>query len=472
MARAQRKKTKKKKKQVRKARRPAVKRRRPVRRTSGAAGAAGVDLAAKGLVQAEPPRDHSFENLDPTFRERLQAALADLEAAGTPFRFVEGFRSVERQQWLFGQGRPSVEPFGRPGTIVTQRDGVNRLSNHQGTGEPGTGRGADCYPMKNGKVHIPPASDAVWERYAEALERHGLTAGHHWPSFKDSPHAELQVATRERSLRFLRSVAVPKRAPQRRAPIKRGPRRGGAVRMRKRGATDELPVPAAPPALEDRTAQALVAGSGLVMAEEGVSAQTKEDIVNSTLLAQFAASGAVADRSDVMAWYSQYFSALQRLGWVMTSQSFQEFRESGRTVEVHKAIIGVLTTALGPGATALAMAKSVLEGLSEAGSDAGWIRLFDRQTASAKVARFQVVTAQASPGGLVNIGLFAFSVEAKQQVTQVLFFKFKKSDGSLKFGGGTASIDERLLGTVRDALRKKLETAAADFVASIEIPSP
>jgi hypothetical protein len=437
---------------------PARKRTRAARATRGSTG---IDAAAKARLQLEPPRDNSFDNLDPTFGAKLKAALAELDAAGTPFRFVEGFRSVERQQWLFGQGRPQVQPFGRAGSIVTQRDGVARLSNHQGTGQAGTGRGADCYPMRNGKVFIPNNTDPVWDRYADALERNGLTAGHRWPSFKDSPHAELQVATRQRSLRFVEAVPVPTAKRKRAAAVRRG---------RTRGATDTLEL-AAPPELEEGTAQALVAGSGLVMAEEGVSKGSKEDIVNSTLLAQFAASNAVKNRSDVIAWYGEYFSALQRLGWVMTSQSFQELREGGKTVEVHKAILGVLEVALGAGAAALAMAKAVLDGLSEAGNDAGWIRLFDRQTTSARVARFQVVTAQPN-NGLVNIGLFAFSVVAKKQVTQVLFFKFKKSEGSLKFAGGTASIDEGLLSSIRDDIRKKLEAAAADFVASIVIPKP
>jgi hypothetical protein len=437
---------------------PAAKRKRATRTRRATRGSTGIDLSGKGAVQAEPPRDKNLENLDPTFRARLTAALDELKATGTPFRFVEGFRTRERQQWLFGSGRPGTLPFGRVGPIVTHRDGVERLSNHQGTGEAGTGRGADCYPVRNDKVLIPPSSDPVWSRYAEALERNGLTAGHHWKSLVDSPHAELEVATPERSRRFVASVPVPKKTQKR-----------NAVRRRTRGMTEGLPVPAAPPALEDRTAQALVAGSGLVMAEEGVSKGGKEDIVNSTLLAQFAASNVVKDRSDVIAWYGEYFSALQRLGWVMASQSFQEFQEDGKTVEVHKAILGVLEVALGAGAAAFVMAKAVLEGLSEAGNDAGWIRLFDRQTTSARVARFQVVTAQPN-NGLVNIGLFAFSVVATKQVTQVLFLKFKKSEGSLKFAGGTASIDERLLSSLRDDIRKKLEAAAADFVASIVIP--
>jgi len=206
------------------------------------------------------------------------------------------------------------------------------------------------------------------------------------------------------------------------------------------------------------------------MAEEGVSAQSKEDIINSTLLAQFAASAVIRDRADIIGWYGEYFSALQKLGWVMTSQNFQEFQQSGKTVEVHKAILGVLTTVLGSAAAALAVVKSVLDSLSEVGSDNGWLKLFDREAVSTKVARFQLVTAQPTANGLVNITLLAFSLEAKKKFTQVLFFKLKKSDGSLRFAGGTAAIHEQLLSSVRDALRHKLENVAADFVALIEVP--
>jgi hypothetical protein len=102
-----------------------------------------------------------------------------LSSGGRPFKFVEGFRTTERQQWLFGSGRPAVEPFGRPGPIVANADGVTKISNHQGTGTPGSGRAADCYPLKNGKVHIPPNTDPVWAAYATAVEKQG-------------PHCELK----------------------------------------------------------------------------------------------------------------------------------------------------------------------------------------------------------------------------------------------------------------------------------------
>jgi hypothetical protein len=151
-----------------------------------------MDVVAKGLTLAlEPPLDASIASLSPAFHSRLKAALDELAAAGQPFKLVEGFRTVERQQWLFGSGRPSAQPFGRPGAIVTNADGVIKRSRHQGTGVAGSGTAADCYPTRNGRVFIPPSSDPIWAAYAAAVVRHGLVAGHNFRSIKDSPHAEL-----------------------------------------------------------------------------------------------------------------------------------------------------------------------------------------------------------------------------------------------------------------------------------------
>lgn len=173
----------------RKTRRPAPTSGRPRRRATMEGGA--IDVAFKGALILEPARDNNPENLDPDFRQRLVAALVDLSARGTPFKFVEGFRTVERQQWLFGSGRPDAVPFGRAGSIVTQRDGVRKLSNHQGDGTPGSGKGADCYPLKDGRVFIPPVSDPLWQAYAEAIKRQGLKAGIDFPTLRDAPHCEL-----------------------------------------------------------------------------------------------------------------------------------------------------------------------------------------------------------------------------------------------------------------------------------------
>ena len=115
-----------------------------------------VDSRAKTIaVAAEPPINSDVTALSPPFRSLVQLVLNDLANAGTPFRLVERFRTKERQQWLYGSGRPTVQPFGRQGPILTFKDSVKNLSNHQGDGTPGSGRAADCYPTRDGKVRIP-----------------------------------------------------------------------------------------------------------------------------------------------------------------------------------------------------------------------------------------------------------------------------------------------------------------------------
>ncbi|HET9766361.1 MAG TPA: M15 family metallopeptidase [Thermoanaerobaculia bacterium] len=152
-----------------------------------------IDVVLKGLaVAAEPPIDANPGHLDPVFRNKLQAVLTKLAGRGTPFRLVEGFCTRARQQWLFGSGRPNVVPFGRPGPILTNADGVDKPSRHQGNGTPGSGLAADCYPTREGRVFIPPSSDPIWTAYADAVEAEGLAAGHRFPTLQDSPHCELR----------------------------------------------------------------------------------------------------------------------------------------------------------------------------------------------------------------------------------------------------------------------------------------
>jgi peptidoglycan L-alanyl-D-glutamate endopeptidase CwlK len=137
----------------------------------------------------EPPINRDPTKLDIEFRNRLAEVMKELVAINLPFRFHEGFRTVERQQWLYGQGRPSVK-YGRKGSHVTNHDGVLKRSYHQ------SGRAADLYPLDRttGKLiwPPPPSPDPVWEQLTAIAELHGLTAGYRWRRPHDPPHIELR----------------------------------------------------------------------------------------------------------------------------------------------------------------------------------------------------------------------------------------------------------------------------------------
>jgi len=139
----------------------------------------------------EPPKNRDIDALDLTFYGVLWRVLEVLRIPRKPFKLDEGFRTPERQAWLYAQGRT------RRGSIVTNKNGVEHLSNHQGTGVFGSGRAADCYPCGADEKLIwppPPDDDPIWNLYATIAESQGLTAGYRWKSPHDPPHVELRAS--------------------------------------------------------------------------------------------------------------------------------------------------------------------------------------------------------------------------------------------------------------------------------------
>jgi peptidoglycan L-alanyl-D-glutamate endopeptidase CwlK len=63
----------------------------------------------------EPPPNSDPVCLHPVFREKVRSLLDRLNAEGIPFRLFEGFRSLERQQYLYAHGRAGWSSYHRYG---------------------------------------------------------------------------------------------------------------------------------------------------------------------------------------------------------------------------------------------------------------------------------------------------------------------------------------------------------------------
>jgi len=224
--------------------------------------------------------------------------------------------------------------------------------------------------------------------------------------------------------------------------------------------------------LKATEAQSLVVGSGLIAAAESVPKQTREDLVNCTLFAQLAASGAVTDPKRIAEWYDAYFKTLTAIGWAQSDTQFEDYDFKSKTAEAHKAIIKVLTVVLGPQAAALVVVQTVLEALQSMNEDSPWITLFDRQSKSGKSARFQVATAQIDPGGLLQVALVGFELVVKASLTQVLFVKYASNSTRLKYAAGKATIYEAALQDQREAIAGRLAAYRSSYVAQIPLPPP
>jgi len=87
-------------------------------------------------------------------------------------------RSAKEQMELYAIGRS------KPGQIVTQIDGVKKMSNHNFM----PSRALDVAVLIHGKITW---DEEAYKPLVALAEKHGLVSGGSWKTFKDYPHLEL-----------------------------------------------------------------------------------------------------------------------------------------------------------------------------------------------------------------------------------------------------------------------------------------
>lgn len=217
--------------------------------------------------------------------------------------------------------------------------------------------------------------------------------------------------------------------------------------------------------------EAVTVGAQLAEFSENVTPGQRAAVSDCLLLAQLAANKATAMGLDLMAWYRKYIEVLQNIGWTTTSMSFEERRVDDTDADVHQVIIPVLTSMLGPIASAASIVVSVLEGLQQMDKANPWITLFDRASQHASGAKFQLGFVDASAGGdaTVQIKLLALAIDAKRSVTQVLFFKFSGQEAKLASADGQFDIGAARLDSIKDAVTQRVAPFLNDNISKIDL---
>ncbi len=213
--------------------------------------------------------------------------------------------------------------------------------------------------------------------------------------------------------------------------------------------------------------QAMVVGADIVSFVQGVTPEQREDIVNSSLLAQLAAKNKVSDPKQLYDWYNTYFDVLTNIGWVIQDQGFSTYAEQSEGFEAHEAILKVAAVLLGPTTTALAIVTATVEALKSMSSNSPWITLFNRESQSANTARFQVTLAEQSKDDQLLVSLMAFGLEATSTLTQLLLFKVRANEATLKQYSGKVTINAHVLSSVRDVIKNRIAGFAKSYVEAL-----
>jgi hypothetical protein len=227
-------------------------------------------------------------------------------------------------------------------------------------------------------------------------------------------------------------------------------------------------IPKAPePALDAGKDQAAVVGGEVIAFVKGVTVEQRADIVNASLLAQLVAKKKVPDPATlggVTAWYDSYFDALSNIGFAIQDKGFAEYHENSDSFQAHEAILEVAAVLMAGSPAALALVATTLKALQKMDAGSPWITLFNRESHSANTARFQVGLAEADATDGMLLSLMSFGLEARSNVTQVLFFKFRNNDVTLQHHSGKVTINAPLLAAVRPEIAERLVDFAHDYV--------
>lgn len=223
------------------------------------------------------------------------------------------------------------------------------------------------------------------------------------------------------------------------------------------------------PEFDEARRQALVVGSDVVSFTVGVEADFRKAIADSSLFAQLAASQKVGPDAEPMAFFDAYFAVLIGLGWMVQKRETAEFTYKGMGFDVHEAVIGVITAFLAPIAGAGAAAVAVLRGLHQMDADKPFIKLFDKQSRRANIGRFQFTYVHQDPDHGLSAEIMAFALDAKETVTQVLFFRLKKGDTHLRRSLATLSIDTEALAELRPNLAGKVKAFRTALIAEADL---
>ena len=213
--------------------------------------------------------------------------------------------------------------------------------------------------------------------------------------------------------------------------------------------------------------QAQVVGSAVFSFAQGVTAEVREAISDSALLAQLLANKKAPVEEFPLEWFKAYSEVLQNVGWTIQESAWTDYTANGTGIEVHEKIVEVMAVVLGPAPGALAMITSTVTALKALNPSTSWITIFSREAQKAKIARFQIGLVEKDKAGDIFVSLVAYLVQAQSAITQVLFFKFKQSNATLQAKSAKVSINRSSLKDLGPAIRSKIRVYQADYLSSI-----
>ncbi|XP_068709313.1 uncharacterized protein [Montipora foliosa] len=212
--------------------------------------------------------------------------------------------------------------------------------------------------------------------------------------------------------------------------------------------------------------EGLVDAGSLVSFTSEVGQKQKEDVLNSTLLAQLAANKKYDRFTDIENWYKFYGDVMSQLGWVMQNFKFNEYKSSHADFKISDVLVKLLSAMVGGDKEMMKVVKETLDALAKSGSS---LTLFSSNSISEKNGNFQILPCTVDKSNQVSIAFTGGHFQASQAAKHYFFFSYAKKDISLFHSGQVFTLSEGVYDKVRDHVKEKLGKRAVDFVKNLDI---
>jgi hypothetical protein len=202
-----------------------------------------------------------------------------------------------------------------------------------------------------------------------------------------------------------------------------------------------------------------------------VSADHAEAALNTALLAQLNSDKLYNrfDPNQIMAWYRNYQKVLGICGWTMQDFQFQDYKASGSSFTIDKAIADLVASFLP--AQQVKVVKAALDALKNLSSDDPWYKVWDSSTHNASGGNFQIAMASdddGAPNSLV-LKVSAYSFQTSQTTTRFLWTTYNASDTTLNYAMQAMTLNEKIYDQVAETIAKKIGKAAKEKIHELDI---
>ncbi|WP_095156249.1 hypothetical protein [Pseudomonas sp. Irchel 3E13] len=208
-----------------------------------------------------------------------------------------------------------------------------------------------------------------------------------------------------------------------------------------------------------------IAGHSVVSFVSGLSPQNREDVLNSTLLMQLAASAAFDKTQQREAWFRFYTEGLGKLGWTVSNSSIEHYVPKHDAFTMDQVALDIIESAVG-GAGFAPVLKKTFAALKKQPQA---LALFERHSDHGWLGMFQILPCSQTAEGNVSMLLNCMQFVHNALRYKILFFTYRQHEVQVYRSAQLAVLNTGVYRQVREAVLDKLGGNASQFIARLAL---